>query len=97
MTVLVTSSVGLAAPSQADGDGAALAWKYHCVTCHGERGKSNDVRYPHLAGQNAAYIEARLKYFRAGEEPGNQMNGQAAPLSDEDITVLAKHFGAMSR
>ncbi len=78
-------------------DGKNLAWKYHCVTCHGERGKSNAARYPHIAGQNAAYIESRLKYFRSYTEPGNQMNAQAAPLSDEEITILADHFSRMSK
>lgn len=77
--------------------GAELAWKYHCISCHGERGKSNQSRYPNIAGQNAAYLDARLKYFRSREEPGNQMNAQAAPLSNDDIALLADHFSQMQR
>jgi cytochrome c553 len=78
-------------------DGSELAWKYRCITCHGERGKSREPRYPNLAGQNAPYLEARLKYFRAYTEAANQMNAQAAPLSDDDIAALAEHFSSMPR
>ena len=77
--------------------GRELAWKYHCVTCHGEDGRSNQARYPNIAGQSAPYLEARLKYFREGVEHNNRMNGQAAPLSDEDITTLASYFSRMPR
>ena len=96
---LVCLGVALLGPATAVAStpGQQLAWKYHCVTCHGDRGKSSESRYPHLAGQNAAYLESRLKYFRAYTEPGNQMNGQAAPLDDEDIAILAEHFSRMPR
>ena len=73
-------------------EGASLAWKYHCVTCHGQSGISNADRYPNLARQNVAYLVSRLRYFREGVEPGNQMNGQAAPLSDAEIRKLAEYF-----
>ncbi|MEM7098646.1 MAG: c-type cytochrome [Pseudomonadota bacterium] len=69
-----------------------LAWRYHCTTCHGQKGVANSDRYPNLAGQNALYLEARLKSFRAKEEPRNQMNAQAAGLTDEEITRLADYF-----
>ena len=87
----------LSAPTFArEADGEALAWKYHCVSCHGERGVARSPQYPMLVGQNAAYLEARLRYFRAEEEPGNVMNGQAAPLSDEEIEALARYFSGQS-
>ncbi len=81
------SSTSLAADA-----GESAAFKHHCVTCHGWEGKSNDARYPNLAGQNAAYLVSRLKYFRAEEEPGNQMNAQAVLLSDEEIDIIAEYF-----
>ncbi len=77
-------------------DGERLAWKYHCVTCHGQNGIANADRYPNIAGQNVAYLVSRLRYFRDGVEPGNQMNAQAAPLSDEDINKLAEYFNRPS-
>ena len=73
-------------------EGEKTAFKHHCVTCHGYDGKSNASRYPNLAGQNAPYLVSRLKYFRAEEEPGNQMNAQAVLLTDEEIDLLADYF-----
>ncbi|TNF86037.1 MAG: cytochrome c [Gammaproteobacteria bacterium] len=73
-------------------EGARLAFKYHCATCHGQNGIARSDRYPNLAGQSVPYLVARLKYFRDGVERGNQMNGQAAPLSDDDIEKLAAYF-----
>ena len=86
----------LAATAQDGESGERLAWKYHCVTCHGKQGVSNADRYPNIAGQNVAYLESRLRYFREAVEPGNQMNAQAAPLSDEDIRKLAEYFNSPS-
>ena len=58
-------------------------------------GRSNESRYPNLAGLPAPYVESRLKYFRDKTERGNQMNAQAAPLSDADISTLADHYSRM--
>jgi len=74
--------------------GERLAFKYHCTTCHGDRGRSSDGRYPHLAGQHAAYLEVRLNYFRSAVEPGNLMNAQAVHLEDEEIADLAAYFAS---
>lgn len=82
----------LSPTSFAADEGEKTAFKHHCVTCHGYDGKSNASRYPNLAGQNAPYLVSRLKYFRAEEEPGNQMNAQAVLLTDEEIDLLADYF-----
>ena len=74
--------------------GEQLAFKYRCATCHGTEGISMDSRYPHLAGQQSAYLKSRLQSFRAGEQPYNQMNAQASALSDEDIEALAEYYGS---
>ena len=96
MMLAITAAAGVLLPAKVHSaeDGADLAWKYHCITCHGERGKSRDPRYPHIGGQTANYIETRLKYFRSRTEPANQMNAQAVPLSDEEITTLAQYLAA---
>ncbi|MDZ7670976.1 MAG: c-type cytochrome [Gammaproteobacteria bacterium] len=78
-------------------NGERLAFQYHCMTCHGEHGRSNAGRYPHLAGQHAAYLEARLNYFRSAVEPGNMMNAQAAHLEDAEIADLAAYFSRQAR
>ena len=91
LTLVCLSAVWPAAQASTV-EGAALAWKHHCVTCHGQTGIANSDRYPNLAGQNVPYLVSRLKYFRERVEPGNQMNGQAAPLTDEEIQILAEYF-----
>ena len=77
--------------------GEALAWQHRCMTCHGETGMSSDKRYPHLAAQQEAYIVDRLKYFKSEQEPFNQMNGQARPLSEADMQALAAYYSAQRR
>ena len=54
-----------------------------------------DNRYPHLAGQKRAYLVSRLQGFRAGTQPYNLMNAQAAGLSDADIDSLAGYFSTL--
>ncbi|MCR9258786.1 MAG: c-type cytochrome [Pseudomonadaceae bacterium] len=94
--VVVLTGLCMAQVVCASDEGKDLAWKYHCVTCHGMKGISIDQRYPNLAGQNVAYLVSRLRYFRDGVEHGNQMNGQAAPLSDEEITKISEFFNKPS-
>ena len=93
---VVGVGIVLSPTSFAADEGEKTAFKHHCVTCHGYDGKSNASRYPNLAGQNAPYLVSRLKYFRAEEEPGNQMNAQAVLLTDEEINLLADYFSKQS-
>ena len=87
---------GLAQADLEEEEGAELAWKYHCITCHGEDGLADSTRYPNIGGQNQMYLVGRLKYFRDGKEAGNQMNAQAVLLSDEVIEKLATYFSKKS-
>lgn len=72
--------------------GRDLAWQFRCMTCHGVDGRSNDPRYPRLAGQKPAYIIERLAYFQAEIEPFNEMNGHARPLTEDMKRDLAAYF-----
>lgn len=53
----VVAALGATSFASADDlTGAELAWKYHCTTCHGERGLANSAQYygeprPLLASQ----------------------------------------------
>ncbi|MEE4298731.1 MAG: cytochrome c [Pseudomonadales bacterium] len=97
-TLFFTCALSAVTAHAADPDrGEDLAWQHRCMTCHGAEGVTSDARYPHIAGQPSMYLEARLKYFRDEEEPLNQMNGQARPLSDEDIADLAAYFAEQRR
>lgn len=71
-----------------------------CMACHGASGKGIPFSgYPALAGQHAAYIETRLKAYRAGERVadsddvnGNVMADVAKYLSDEEIKAVANYL-----
>ena len=74
-----------------------------CVACHGERGVSENVIWPVLAGQHQSYLEAALRQYQlankdetAGLNQRNNavMSGLAAPLSAQDIKDLAAYFAA---
>ena len=97
-TLIVLGAFGATPAFAADAErGEDLAWQHRCMTCHGAAGVTVDERYPHIAGQSEQYLTARLQYFRNEDEPLNQMNGQARPLSDEDIADLAAYFAAQRR
>lgn len=67
-----------------------------CGTCHGPRGNSTQPKYPRLAGQNAHYLVAQLKAFRAqtrGDPDAlSYMWGMASQLDDDTIEALAAYY-----
>jgi cytochrome c553 len=69
-----------------------------CATCHGARGVSTQPKFPQLAGQNANYLAAQLKAFRAqtrGDPDAiSYMWGMASQLDDETIAALAAYYAA---
>jgi cytochrome c553 len=69
-----------------------------CGTCHGPRGNSTQPKYPRLAGQNASYLAAQLKAFRAqtrgDPDAVGYMWGMASQLDDDTIEALAAYYAA---
>jgi cytochrome c553 len=67
-----------------------------CGTCHGPDGNSTQPKFPRLAGQNANYLLAQLKAFRAqtrGDADAiSYMWGMAGQLSDETLDALAQYY-----
>lgn len=69
-----------------------------CQACHGAAGKASVPLYPHLAGQNAAYLAHALQAYKKGERNGGQaevMKAFVAGLSDEDIDDLAAYYATL--
>lgn len=69
-----------------------------CASCHGADGHAAIPTYPHLAGQNAGYLEAALKAYKAGQRTSPQaaiMKSMAMPLSDDDIKNLAAYYSSL--
>ncbi len=69
-----------------------------CSKCHGKDGISPSAIAPHLAGQQAVYLDNQLRQFRnrGRSDPHAQsdMWGVAGPLSNEVIKALAELFAA---
>ncbi|GAB3113519.1 cytochrome c [Aestuariicella hydrocarbonica] len=99
VVMLVAAVLAIPGLAQAAGDAAAGKAKAAvCTACHGVNGKAMIPSYPHLAGQQAQYLELALKAYKNGERTGGQaaiMSGMAKPLSDEDIANLAAYFSSL--
>ena len=70
-----------------------------CMACHGPTGAGNPgPAYPHVAGQQSAYLVRRLQEFRTGttteSDPHlfNMMVTVAKSLTDEEIQSLASYL-----
>jgi cytochrome c553 len=92
--------VGAWGNAMAAGDPAAGKTKSAaCAACHGPDGNSVVPTYPKLAGQHAAYLEASIKAYKAGERTGGQtvvMKPMVQALSDQDIADLAAYFATQA-
>lgn len=95
--------LGAAAARADEPDAAARAHAQRiaitvCGTCHGPDGNSMNPKYPRLAGQNANYLAAQLKAFRAqtrGDPDAiGYMWGMASQLDDDSIQALAAYYSA---
>lgn len=69
-----------------------------CFACHGSDGRGNaGPAFPHIGGQQAAYVKRRLEYFRAGETKDPMahqfamMHDIAKDLTDEEIAGLSTY------
>jgi len=65
-----------------------------CAACHGEAGISSAPTWPNLAGQHRDYLQHALTRYREKGRQDPVMQGQAAALSDQDISDLAAFFAA---
>lgn len=66
-----------------------------CSACHGAEGKALIPNYPHLAGQNAAYLVKQLKAFKEGSRKEPLMLPFMAPLTEADMENLAAYYASL--
>ena len=66
-----------------------------CAACHGQNGISVSPPWPTLAGQHEEYLEHALNQYRDGSRKDPVMSPMAAPLTDEDVKILAKYFSSL--
>lgn len=68
-----------------------------CTMCHGAEGRATPEGYhPRIAGKPAAYLEAQLRHFRDGNRPHAVMAALMAPLTDDYLREIARHFATLS-
>lgn len=78
--------------------GAAKAEAERCTECHGRGGQGDGhgpgstVRFPKLAGQQAAYLLQQLKDFRSGRRKSDVMRLNVQHLDDADLAELAAYY-----
>lgn len=98
---LLAAGLGLVSfvpAAQAEGDAEEGKNKFHsCVGCHGIPGYTNaapNYHVPTIGGQHAPYIVAALKSYASGNRPHGSMNGNATPMSEDDMQNLAAYITA---
>ncbi len=66
-----------------------------CAACHGQNGIGASPVWPTLAGQHEDYLVHALNQYRDGTRTDAVMAPMAAPLTDDDVVVLARYFAAL--
>lgn len=66
-----------------------------CEACHGKDGMGIAPNFPALAGQYEDYLANALHEYKDGKRKNAIMNGQAAPLSSQDISDVAAFFASL--
>lgn len=67
-----------------------------CALCHGLFGVSHTGKFPNLAGQKPAYIQAQIDAFLSGARTndGGQMAAIVTELKPEEIPVVVAWFSS---
>jgi cytochrome c553 len=65
-----------------------------CNACHGENGRSTDVKKPSLAGQDAQYLQSALQGYAKGKRDNKTMQDAVAELDAKQMKALARFYAA---
>ncbi len=68
-----------------------------CASCHGPKADGNGI-FPRLAGQNAQYLLAQLRYFRSGvrnDKNAEIMKPIALHLTDDQMNAVANYLSSL--
>jgi cytochrome c553 len=70
-----------------------------CMACHGPTGAGVPAaKWPALAGQHAAYIEAQLKAFKSGmrnNDTNSMMRDIATKMTDDEIKAVSAYVSGL--
>ncbi|GAB5450395.1 MAG: c-type cytochrome [Halioglobus sp.] len=96
-SVVSVPALALLMAVEVGAQGAAPAAYQPCAACHGADAQGNPaMKAPALAGQEVAYLERQLGYFKSGirgtdprDSAGAQMKPMAIALSEQEVAALA--------
>ena len=88
---------GIGADTVAAGgtDGATIEAAKNCASCHGQDGIGLAPTWPTLAGQHQDYLLHALNQYRDGTRKDPVMSLMAAPLSADDVALLALYYSGL--
>ena len=89
------SSVANETVAAGGSEAAGLEAASTCIACHGQNGISVSPNWPTLAGQHEDYLRHALNQYRGGTRKNAVMAQMAAPLTDEDVKVLARYYASL--
>jgi len=99
MTVIAVAIIGLTGSFgvAVAGDAAAGKLKFAvCAGCHGPTGAGNEaLKYPKLAGRDAAFVSQQLRAFKSGARDNATMKAMTAGLSETDIDNVAAYVATL--
>lgn len=95
VSLLLTMLLPIAAAYAGGDPQAGKAQAVNCIGCHGSDGMSPNDIWPHLAGQNAAYLARQLRAYRSGKRSDPIMMTFARALTDQDIADLAAYYSSL--
>jgi len=98
--LMTVAALGMAASfgsAVAAGDAAAGKGTYGvCSGCHGANGAGNEaLKYPKLAGLDAAYVATQLTDFKSGKRDNATMKAMTAGLQAADIENVAAYIATL--
>jgi sulfide dehydrogenase cytochrome subunit len=94
-TALISSSLAFGSHVQAeDMRGAILA--NPCAGCHGTDGMSSGT-IPAIDDLEPEGIREELMKYKSGGKKGTIMNRIAKGYTDEEIDLIARHFGSLQK
>jgi cytochrome c553 len=67
-------------------------WAEKCNRCHGPGGRSEDPRFPVLAGQSHDYLIKTLKHYHGGDRGNAMMYAMSFAMNEADILKLAAYY-----
>src|SRR4051812_36781146 len=67
-----------------------------CLSCHGEKGVSENPEVPSLAGMPADFTLIQLFLFRQGTRKIEIMNDLAKDMSDDDLRKFSDYFARLA-